>query len=201
MKPNDKKDGSQSFLYLSQSKYKKIRPIIKKIIGRQVREVNKRVQKLIESGYLAYDAQKKEYTFPFDYNQKYYIVSNDVLGYLCTVSNPFVIKIYFYLADRFNYKHNYLFTLKQLRGVLGYSTSSHNQQVNNLLKVALSALEVMGFIEYQPVKVKGVGNTDRPVDEFMLKNVVGKELPKAIKEKLSSTLNIESQSIVSLFLP
>lgn len=59
----------------------------------------------------------------------------------------------------------------------------------------------MGFIEYEPVKVKGVGNTDRPVDEFMLKNVVGKELPKAIKEKLISTLNLESQSVVSLFLP
>ena len=47
-----------------------------------------------------------------NYNEKYYIVSTEVLTYLCTVANPFVIKIYFYLADRYNYKRNYLFTYK-----------------------------------------------------------------------------------------
>lgn len=69
------------------------------------------MQKLIDAGYIKYDQEAKEYTFPFNYNEKYYIVSRDVLAYLCTVSNPFVVKIYFYLADKYKFKKDYKFTL------------------------------------------------------------------------------------------
>ena len=73
------------------------------------------MQKLIDAGYVKYDEQAKEYTFPYNYNENYYIVSVDVLAYLCTVSNPFVIKIYFYLADKYKFKTDYTFTLTELR--------------------------------------------------------------------------------------
>ena len=43
IKPGDKKDGSESYLYLSESKYKKIRPMIKTIIGKTARQVGERV--------------------------------------------------------------------------------------------------------------------------------------------------------------
>lgn len=197
IKPGDKLDGSQSYLYLSQSKYTKIRPLIRQIIGKTARQVNERVEKLIESGYVAYDPETKQYTFPYDYNEKYYIVSINVLAYLCTVSNSFVIKIYFYLADKFNYKHDYLFTLTEIRKALGYSGSS-NARANDLIKVALSALSTMKFIEYKQVQVKGVGSTNRIVDQYQLVNVVGRSLPKAIEQELSQNLSLQSRSIVQL---
>lgn len=198
IKPGQKKDGSQSFLYLSQSKYKKLRPIIKKVIGKTARQVGERVQKLIDAGYIKYDEQAKEYTFPYNYNENYYIVSVDVLAYLCTVSNPFVIKIYFYLADKYKFKTDYTFTLTELRQMLGYSKSA-NSRVNDLIKVALSALSVMKFIEYKKVWVKIPGNaTNRPVEQFQLINVVGKRLPKVIEEELVNNLSLQSKNIVKL---
>ncbi len=198
IKPGQKKDGSQSFLYLSQSKYKKLRPIIKKVIGKTARQVGERVQKLIDAGYVKYDEQAKEYTFPYNYNENYYIVSVDVLAYLCTVSNPFVIKIYFYLADKYKFKTDYTFTLTELRQMLGYSKSA-NSRVNDLIKVALSALSVMKFIEYKKVWVKIPGNaTNRPVEQFQLIHVVGKRLPKVIEEELVNNLSLQSKNIVKL---
>lgn len=198
VKPGDKKDGSQSFLYLSQSKYKKLRPTIRKIIGKTARQVGQRVQKLIDAGYVKYDEQTKQYTFPFDYNQNYYIVSTDVLAYLCTVSNPFVVKIYFYLADKYKFKKDYRFTLTQLRKMLGYSGSA-NSRVNDLIKIALSSLSVMKFIEYKKVYVKVPGNqTDRPVEEFQIIHVVGKKLPKIIEDQLINNLSLENKNIVKL---
>lgn len=198
IKPGDKQDGSQSFLYLSQSKYKKLRPTIKQVIGKTARQVGERVQKLIDAGYINYNPQAKQYTFPFDYNEKYYIVSTDVLAYLCTVSNPFVVKIYFYLADRYKFKKDYKFTLTQLRKMLGYSGSA-NSRVNDLIKLALSSLSVMKFVEYKKVYAKVPGNqTNRPVEEFQLIHVVGKQLPKVIENELVNNLSLESKSIVKL---
>lgn len=198
IKPGDKTDGSQSFLYLSQSKYKKLRPMIRQVIGKTARQVGERVQKLIDAGYIKYDQQARQYTFPFNYNEKYYIVSTDVLAYLCTVSNPFVVKIYFYLADKYKFKKDYKFTLTQLRKMLGYSGSA-NSRVNDLIKIALSSLSVMKFIEYKKVYAKVPGNqTNRPVEEFQLIHVVGKQLPKIIKNELVNNLSLESKSIVKL---
>ena len=199
IKPGDKKDGSQSYLYLSQSKYKKIRPIIRQIINKQARQINKRVQDLIDKGYVSFNSQTKQYTFPFDYNQNYYIVSTDVLAYLCTVSNPFVIKIYFYLADKYNWKKDYKFTYKQLRKMLGYS-QSQNQRVTNLIKIALSSLSVMGFIKYKQTKVK-IASSDRKIDNWQLQYVVGRQLPKIIVDQLNDKLSLEGRKVVDLLLP
>ena len=198
IKPGDKKDGSESYLYLSQSKYKKLRPTIKLLIGKTARQVGERVQKLIKAGYIKYDQQAKEYSFPFDYNENYYIVSRDVLAYLCTVSNPFVVKIYFYLADKYKFKKDYKFTLTQLRKMLGYSGSA-NARVNDMIKLALSSLSIMHFIQYKKVYVKVPGNqTDRPVEEFQIVNVVGKRLPKIVEDELVHNLSLESKNIVRL---
>lgn len=197
IKPGDKKDGSESYLYLSQSKYKKLRPTIKILIGKTARQVGERVQKLIDAGYIKYDQEAKEYTFPFNYNEKYYIVSRDVLAYLCTVSNPFVVKIYFYLADKYKFKKDYKFTLTQLRKMLGYSGSA-NARVNDMIKLALSSLSVMKFVEYKKVLVKGIGSTNRPIEEFELVCVVGKKLPKVIEDELVHNLSLESKNIVRL---
>ena len=198
IKPGDKTDGTQSFLYLSQSKYNKIRPMIKTIIGRSARQVNEKRDKLIKEGYIAYDKQKKQYTFPFDYNQNYYIVSVDVLAYLCTVSNPFVIKIYFYLANKFRMKSGYRFTYKELRLMLGYS-ESQNKRVTDLIKLALSALSVMNFIEYRPIKVNLPGK-EYKIDNFQLINVVGRKLPKIIRDELQNNLSLEGRQVTSYIL-
>ena len=200
IKPGDRTDGSQSYLYLSQAKYKKIRPIIRQIINATAKQVNDRVKRLEQKGYIYFNSQTKQFTFPYDYNQKYYIVSTEVLVYLCTVSNPFVIKIYFYLADRYNYKKNYLFTLKELRMALGYS-GSENQRVTDLIRAALSSLKIMGFINYEKVQVKGIGNTDRPVDNFMLTYVVGKKLPQIVTKELQQNLGITGKEVVNALLP
>lgn len=199
IKPGDKTDGSQSYLYLSQAKYKKIRPIMRQIINVTAKQINDRVKRLQQKGYIHFNEETKEYTFPYDYNEKYYIVSTQVLVYLCTVSNPFVIKIYFYLADRYSYKKNYLFTLKELRLALGYS-GSENKRVTDLIKVALSSLKVMGFIDYQKVQLQGVGDTDRPIENYMLTYVAGKHLPKAISQELQNNLNLTGKQVVSALL-
>lgn len=47
--------------------------------------------------------------------------------------------------------------------MLGYSGSA-NARVNDLIKLALSSLSVMKFIEYKKVQVQGMGSTDRPID-------------------------------------
>ena len=198
IKPGDKKDGSESYLYLSQSKYKKIRPMIRKITGKTARQIGDQVKKLIEEGYIAFNQENKQYTFPFDYNENYYMVSRDVLAYLCTVSNPFVIKIYFYLADKFRFKKDYHFTLKELRIMLGYSPNE-NERVTTLIKLALSSLSIMGFIDYKSIKVKLESN-GKVIDNLQLKNVIGKRLPERITKELTEKLSIEGKQVVGLLL-
>ena len=199
IKPGDILDGTKSYLYLSQSKYTKIRPMMRQITGKTARQINERVQKLIQSGYVAYDSEAREYTFPYDYNEKYYIVSTSVLAYLCTVTNPFVIKIYFYLADKFNYKHDYLFNLTQIRKALGY-TGSANARANDLIKVALSALSMMKFISYEQVQVQGIGTTNRVVDSYQLINVIGRKLPLEIEQQLENNLSLQSKNIAQTLI-
>lgn len=209
IKPGDKKDGTQSFLYLSQAKFKKIRPWIINITGKNSRQITEKVKQmsgqkdqqyrqnnqndLILKRYIHYDKEKKEYTFPYDYNERYYIVSSQVLAYLCIVSNPFIIKLYLYLADRYRYKQDWQFDLKELNKVFGYS-GSYNKRVNQFLKVGLAQLKNKGLVDYITIETSVKGNLK--VDRFKLKKV-SKQIPTQIKQNLKE-LSLQNQNIIGL---
>ena len=209
IKPGDKKDGTQSFLYLSQAKFKKIKPWIINITGKNSRQVTEKVKQmsgqkdqqyrqnnqndLILKRYIHYDKEKKEYTFPYDYNERYYIVSSQVLAYLCIVSNPFIIKLYLYLADRYRYKQDWQFDLKELNKVFGYS-GSYNKRVNQFLKVGLAQLKNKGLVDYTTIETSVKGNLK--VDRFKLKKV-SKQIPVQIKQNLKE-LSLQNQNIIGL---
>lgn len=209
IKPGDKKDGSQSFLYLSQAKFKKIRPWIVNVTGKNIRQINEKVkemsgqkdqqykqnnqQHLILKRYIHYDEDKKEYSFPYDYNERYYIVSSQVLAYLCIVSNPFIIKLYLYLADRYKYKQDWQFDLKQLNKVFGYS-GSYNKKVNQFLKIGLAELKSKGLVDYSIIETPIKGNLK--VDRFKLKKV-SKQIPIQVKQNLNK-LSLQDQNIIGL---
>lgn len=209
IKPGDKKDGTQSFLYLSQAKFKKIKPWIINITGKNSRQVTEKIKQmsgqkdqqyrqnnqhdLILKRYIHYDKEKKEYTFPYDYNERYYIVSSQVLAYLCIVSNPFIIKLYLYLADRYRYKQDWQFDLKELNKVFGYS-GSYNKRVNQFLKVGLVQLKNKGLVDYTTTETSVKGNLK--VDRFKLKKV-SKQIPTQIKQNLKE-LSLQNQNIIGL---
>ena len=63
------------------------------------------------------DDNKKDvasYIFPYDKDMNYQIVNNDMLKYVIHTRNQCAVRIYVYLLNKYLWKKDYHFTLKEL---------------------------------------------------------------------------------------
>lgn len=177
-------------LYLPESRYKKCRPILKKWLGDvTLQTIRNRFKKLIEKKMVEYDKEKKEYTFPYDENEKYFVVSRDIIFYFCAVTTSLVIQTYIYLASRFAWKQNYEFSATEIKNVLGYSDQSQNVPVEKWIKAGLIFLKTQGFIDFDIKIVDTVGRDDNyKTQRYILKNVVTSLMPDKLKTEIEKVL-------------
>ena len=85
-----------------------------------------------ESGLLSEDSEN--FYFPYNEAGKYKLVNYEMLSYLVNTRNSNAIKIYIYLLNKFQWKENYVFTLKELLIAIGYSENSNNSLASQMVK-------------------------------------------------------------------
>lgn len=184
-------DNKQWELYLSENKYVKCRPLLRKWLGGvSAQTIRNKLKKFIEMGMIKYDSQEKVYTFPYDYNGKYYIISRDIIFYLCATATSLVIQTYIYLASRFSWKKDYEFTVTEIKNILGYSANSQNSSVEQAIAAAIVSLQQQGLISYevrQLIKETEVGQK-YGVKKYVLTNVKTSIMPEQLTIELKKVL-------------
>lgn len=184
-------------LYLTEAKYKQCRPLLRRLLGNvSAQTLRNKLKKLANNEMLIYDEQTKEYKFPYDYDQKYYIISRDILLYLCLTMRNTVILLFIYLADRFKWKKNYTFTIREIEQALGYSPLARNTMIEAEIRSGLVALKAQGLIDYAKIQVEATTEEDKyKTSRMILKNVETHIFPEVLKQGYMLTLPSQKEQI------
>lgn len=85
----------------------------------------------------------------YDKDGKYQLVNLEILRKLIDAKNKHSIQVYTYLLNKYKFKKNYEFSLKELRENLGYISSSETR-TNRRLTNIIQDLQHSGYIDYEP---------------------------------------------------
>ena len=112
--------------------------------------LNNKIKYLIDKGYF----EEVDEGYIIYVNESCYLdIPIETLWYLQDTLKEEVIKIYIYLGVRYNYKHDYQFTLEELGSHCGISLRGNNARnyvkLNNILNVLVDC----GLIQYQIIHV------------------------------------------------
>lgn len=167
-------------LYLWKKIFLKNRKTIGKALGITTQTLNRHIAKLKENNLLSEDTEN--YYFPYNEQGKYKIINSDMLSYLITTSNCNAIKIYIYLLNKYQWKQDYVFTLRELQTAIGYSESSNNKLASDIVKNNLKRFcndDIMNITIIQDFTTAKDGSIV-PVYRYQL-NFVSQEPPKDIR--------------------
>lgn len=143
--------------YLLKKEFTKSKKVIAGICGCSTRTIDRHLNDLfarglLEEGFEVIENNKKEYEYPcfwFPHNESnpYKIVEKDLVRYLVDTRNAQCIKVYLYLLNKYEWKEDYTFTLKEIQMALGYSSdcSSARTTVSNIL----DSFAREGIIKYE----------------------------------------------------
>lgn len=111
------------------------------------------------------------YEFPYNEDENYEIVEQPIVKYLVDTRNSQGIRVYLYLLNKFKWKKDYIFTIKEIKLALGYaeSTTSAESMIRNIL----ASFNKEGMITYE--KCYDMTETEKgevPVERMKLKNVI-----------------------------
>lgn len=148
-------------VYLSEVDFLEAKRVLKDLLGTCARTISRKIDILTENDLLKYDKDKKIYYFPYNKDEKYCIVSADLLKELTSVYNHMAVRVYVYLLDKYIWKQkneeNYDFTIKELKAAFGYSVSTKGHgskargtnQIDEVLKNVLNNLAYNHYIEWE----------------------------------------------------
>ena len=175
--------GTGRELYLKFKKFNTHRATIRKLCDISVDTLRRRVDRLIEQGYIIKNKEEEIFLFPPNRTQPYILINNETLFFLVSTSNSFIIKLYVYLGYKWNWKKfhhesTYEFTLGELMDMLGYA--GRNAMAEKREGMGLAALKQEGFINFEKRYVKGETHVR---EIFILTGFDGQnKLPKALRE-------------------
>ena len=139
-------------VYLTEAQLNDAKRVLKDLLGTSSKTIKRKVDMLIQKNLLAYDANNRIYSFLYDTNEKYCIVSADLLLKLTSVYNHMAVRTYVYLLDKFLWKQKendvYNFTLKELKMAFGYSEGTRGL-IENILREVLDNLKYNNYINYE----------------------------------------------------
>lgn len=150
-------------LYLTKFKYvsEQMAQTIAKLCGKSKKTIDRHLSALMEKGLVAVDTvscgtddNKKDvasYIFPYDKDMNYQIVNNDMLKYVIHTRNQCAVRIYVYLLNKYLWKKDYHFTLKELQVAIGYSENTKNTSILETLRDILESFKREGIIQYDEV--------------------------------------------------
>ena len=112
--------------------------------------LNKKIEYLADKGYLLEDANG----YQIKVNENCYLdIPVETLWYLQDTLKAEVIKTYIYLGVRYNYKHDYQFTLEEIGSHCGISLTSNYTRNYAKLNNILAVLQDCGLIGFKKVQV------------------------------------------------
>ena len=162
-----------NLLYIKKQDMTGIKRMLKTVVDcSSATTITNKINKLIDNNLLAYDEKTELYTFPYNRDEKYKIVSSELLFRLTTVYKPMVVKIFIYLLDKYEWKRaendQYSFTISELSSMMGYAKTSRSQE--EAIKAILENLRKVGYINYEEGYVISP-NTGKPVPRMWLTRV------------------------------
>ena len=96
-----------------------------------------------------YGNKIKVYTFPYDVNDIYKLIPLDTLIFLVDTATPSVIATYAYLLNKWEWKHQYIFTEAELiKNCLGIKSATHSRDYERINNVLL-CLHLLGLIDFK----------------------------------------------------
>lgn len=183
---------TQRILYLTKKNFTKYRNDIKNLCNVSTQTLNNHLKKLIEKGLIqeaeitSGEVKYPSYTFPHKpEGEKYQLIDNEMLWYICSTRNQHAVKIYVYLLNKYMWKREvnetYIFTMKELIEAIGYANGSNNAVANSIVKNILESFLREGVIRYEDYYEERVllNGTTVPVPQKRLLFVASskKELP------------------------
>lgn len=171
--------------YLTLKSFKQNKKLIAGICGCTTKTIENQLNKLFEAGLLdqgveVIEQNGKEYEyevfwFPYDYDGNYKIIDQEIVQYLVNTRNAQGIRIYLYLLNKFQWKEDYIFTIKEIKAALGYADST--KTADKLIKDCLASFQKEGMIKYEKViEEKDIGDINNskiiPVERMKLKYVL-----------------------------
>lgn len=144
--------------YLPKKTFAKNKKVIAGICNCSTRTIDRHINELFERGLLdegieIVETDKGEYEYPcywFPCNAtKYKLIEKDLVSYLVDTRNAQSIKVYLYLRNKFEWKPNYLFTIKEIQQALGYSADTDSARV--LVGHILDSFQREGMIRVENV--------------------------------------------------
>jgi predicted transcriptional regulator len=145
--------------YLPKEEFMKNKKLIAAICGRDMKTIKRNLDRLfevglVEEGFEVVETVNKDgsikkyeypcYWFPYNRSDKYKIIEKDLVRYLVDTRNAQCIKVYLYLLNKYEYKSDYVFTIKEVQKALGYSGDS-STTVGNIL----NSLAREGIIRFE----------------------------------------------------
>lgn len=146
-------------LYLTKFKYvsEQMSQTIAKLCGKSKKTIDRHLAALMEKGLVAVDTVScgtkdvVSYIFPYDKDMNYQIVNNDMLKYVIHTRNQCAVRIYVYLLNKYLWKQDYHFTLKELQVAIGYSPNTMTTSILEMLRDILESFKREGIIQYDEV--------------------------------------------------
>lgn len=172
-KPVDNKDRPEvkHEEYLLVKKFQQYKKVIRGVCGVGPRAINERIKKLIEVG-LVKEGEiggKPCYFFPYDYFGVYKIIDGDMLQYLVYTRNAHAIRIYLYLLNCRSQKDDYVFTIREIKKALGYSTTT--KTCDAFITTVLESFQKEGVIKYEKIWETVINDygKETPTERYLLK--------------------------------
>lgn len=148
--------------YLPLKTFKKNKKLIAAICNVSTRTIDNHLEKLAEAGLIDQGIEEVEikgqtydyecYWFPYDESGKYKIIDRDVVAYLVHTRNAHAIRIYLYLLNKYQWKHDYVFTIQELKQMLGYAAST--KTCDELIRNVLASFNAEGIIKYEKIRAE-----------------------------------------------
>ena len=143
-------------LYLTKKALIKRKKEIYNLCGLNAQSFNRHLVKLIEKGLVKEEEIMigkdvyASYVFPYNYDENYQLVDNEMLWYVVSTRNNQAVRVYVYLLNCYYWKiregDNYIFTNKDILKVLGYSTD--NKLASSIISNILESFSREGVIKY-----------------------------------------------------
>lgn len=163
--------------YLPKKVFTKNKKLIASICDCTPKTIGRHLDALIAAGLVEEktevvgNTEMEIYEFPYNEDENYEIVEQPIVKYLVDTRNSQGIRVYLYLLNKFKWKKDYIFTIKEIKLALGYaeSTTSADSMIRNIL----ASFNKEGMITYEKCyDMTDIGDKEVPVERMKLKNVI-----------------------------
>lgn len=150
--------------YLTVKEFTKSKKVIAGICGCSTRTIERHLNDLINAGLVEYGVETIDtvdkynniisynypcYWFPYDETKRYKILNKEMVRYLVDTRSAQAIKVYLYLLNKYEWKDNYIFTIKEIQVALGYGADSNTARIT--VGNILDSLAREGVIRFENI--------------------------------------------------